>query len=130
MIIIVTGGRDYADMENVHRRIMDVFQSRTLLKNEALNIWHGGAKGADALASRLAQLHGWSDVPFPAQWHAQGRSAGPKRNEYMVSLAASLKADGHTVAVLAFPGGRGTADCVSRAKKHGLQVVHADGGVA
>jgi hypothetical protein len=71
----------------------------------------------------FADHTGCTNVPFPADWKAHGRSAGPKRNERMITLAASHKRDGHTVVVLAFPGGRGTADCVRRAKAHGLDIV-------
>ena len=123
MILIVTGGRDYNDRVRVDSAIMEAYDAHVRPGDRALNIWHGGATGADALAGAFADANRCSNVPFPADWKGDGRAAGPKRNERMVALAASHKRNGHTVVVLAFPGGRGTADCVRRAKAHGLPVV-------
>lgn len=44
-----------------------------------------------------------------------GKSAGPIRNQTMLD-------DGKPDLVLAFPGGRGTADMVAKAEKHGIPV--------
>jgi hypothetical protein len=45
----------------------------------------------------------------------QGKAAGPIRNQRMID-------EGKPDLVIAFPGGRGTADMVSRAKKAGIPV--------
>lgn len=59
-----------------------------------------------------------SHVPvesYPADWR-RGKGAGPERN-------ARMLAEGWPDLVVAFPGGRGTADMVRRAKAAGVRVV-------
>lgn len=56
---------------------------------------------------------------FRADWAQHGRAAGPIRNEAMCTAAAAA---GNAV-LFAFPGGRGTADCIRQAHKHGMYVV-------
>ena len=78
-------------------------------------IWAGGAKGADALAIKLAEENG---VPFheiKADWAKYGRAAGPRRNEDLVATVDIL---------LAFPIGesKGTRGCIQLAKKAGKRV--------
>lgn len=53
---------------------------------------------------------------FAADWDGQGRGAGIRRN-------AEMLAQGCPSAVLACPGGRGTADMVERAALSGLPVL-------
>jgi hypothetical protein len=106
---LVTGGRDYSDSGCVYRYL-------TQLKPDV--IVHGAATGADSLADAWAKHY---DVPvkrYPADWHAHGRAAGPKRNQQMIDCE---KPD----VVLAFPGGKGTADLVRRAERAGIRVIRA-----
>jgi len=75
----------------------------------------GGANGADTMAKHLA--HAWN-VPFRmfrADWNTHGKAAGPIRNQRMLD-------EGKPDLVVAFPGGRGTADMVRRAKAAGVLV--------
>lgn len=51
---------------------------------------------------------------FPADWERNGRAAGPIRNRQML--------DGKPDLVIAFPGGKGTADMVAEAKRRGIAV--------
>jgi hypothetical protein len=53
---------------------------------------------------------------FVADWDANGKAAGPLRNQRMLE---AFNPD----MVLAFPGGRGTADMVRKAKRRGVKVV-------
>jgi hypothetical protein len=76
---------------------------------------HGAASGADAMAGRWAGANGVSVTTFPADWNRYGRSAGPRRNQAMVDSEPDL--------VVAFPGGRGTADMVRRAEAAGIRVL-------
>lgn len=55
---------------------------------------------------------------FRADWEQCGRQAGPLRN-------ARMLAEGRPDAVIAFPGGKGTADMVRKARAAGLPVVEA-----
>ena len=55
---------------------------------------------------------------FPADWKVRGRAAGHIRNQQMLD-------EGRPHLVVAFPGGRGTADMVRRARAAGIE---GDGG--
>ena len=72
------------------------------------SIIHGGAPGADMLAAEVAQELGIPARAYPADWRKHGRAAGPIRNQLMLD-------DGKPDIVVAFPGGKGTADMIRRA---------------
>lgn len=112
--LIVCGGRDYGDRDRVFATLDRVHAARLIER-----IAHGGAPGADLLASQWAHVRGVTAVRFPAEWHKHGNAAGPIRNAEMLRI---FKADG----VVAFPGGRGTADMIARAKAAGLPVMEID----
>lgn len=76
---------------------------------------HGAARGADALAWEWARFMDVPAIACPADWRAHGRAAGPIRNAKML---AEHKPD----AVIAFPGGAGTAHMVKIAREAGLPV--------
>ena len=85
------------------------------MTNEDLRIVQGGASGADAMARRWADEHGYDSVTYEADWRNEGRAAGPRRNTRML--------DGECVSmVVAFPGGSGTADMVRQAKARDIHV--------
>ncbi|EHL99357.1 hypothetical protein HMPREF9946_03119 [Acetobacteraceae bacterium AT-5844] len=112
MRFIVCGGRDYRDRKAV-------FAALDLL-NERKGIdflIQGGATGADMFAWEWADERGVRCGSYPADWEAHGKKAGPIRNQKMLDEG---RADG----LIAFPGGRGTADMVARAEKAGLKVWH------
>lgn len=80
-------------------------------------IIHGGARGADEGANDWA---GSEHVParaFHADWRKHGNAAGPIRNQRMID-------EGKPDIVIAFPGGRGTADMVRLAEAAGIPVIH------
>lgn len=101
--IAVTGGRDFAFRNAVFAALDRVHRERGVSC-----IIHGGATGADAWASAWAEFNGVMAVMFPADWQTHGRSAGPIRNQQMLD-------HGNPDALVAFPGGDGTADMVRRA---------------
>jgi len=110
MRVLVCGGRDFNDWV----KACGVFDS----EDEHLGIdvvIHGAARGADSLADRWARERGKPTLPFPADWHLNGRAAGPIRNQRMLD-------EGKPNIVIAFPGGRGTADMVRRARAAGIPV--------
>ena len=51
-------------------------------------------------------------MEMPADWTKHGKAAGPIRNQKMLDECPDL--------VVAFPGGKGTADMVRRAMKAGI----------
>lgn len=110
--VLVCGGRDYADQATVDQVLGGIDPAPTL-------IIHGGTTGADALAADWAKRRGLEVVACPADWRVHGRAAGPIRNQAMLD-------DLHPNIVVAFPGGRGTADMVRRAKVAGVPVLEID----
>jgi hypothetical protein len=106
--ILVCGGRDYDSYDTI-ARVLDEYGDDTV-------IIHGAARGADALADQYATVRRWPAVRFPANWTQLGRGAGSERNARMLR-------DGKPDLVIAFPGGRGTADMVTRARRAGVPVL-------
>lgn len=110
--IIVCGGRSYTDFKRVCSVLDDVV---TLLHERPLYVVHGAARGADSLAARWANMSGFDCITFPADWENDGRAAGPIRNQRMLEAGARC--------VVAFPGGRGTADMMRRGRKAGVPIL-------
>ena len=109
MRVLVCGGRDFADGEMA-------FDALDKLAGDATEVIHGGARGADRLAHDWAAMRSKTYRAFPANWAEHGKAAGPIRNQQMLD-------DGKTDLVIAFPGGKGTADMVRRARHAGVRVV-------
>jgi hypothetical protein len=108
MRVLVCGGRDYDDA----LRVQDVLDGLVITK-----LIHGDCgRGADKLADNYGFRRGIEIVTYPAQWAKYGRRAGPIRNQAML-------VHGKPDLVVAFPGGRGTADMVARARKAGVRVM-------
>lgn len=111
--VLVCGGRGYADRD---------FLAEVLDRIHAVDpieaIIHGNANGADSLAGWWADLRGVKNIPHPADWKKHGKAAGPIRNQEMIDIS-------EPTVVLAFPGGRGTADMIRRARKAGVPVISA-----
>jgi hypothetical protein len=108
--VLVCGGRDYDD--SIH--VCDVLGKLHETSPISLVI-EGGARGADAYARAWAESMKVEHVTEHADWEANGRAAGPIRNQTMIEeYSPDL--------VIAFPGGRGTADMVTRARAHGIRV--------
>lgn len=105
--LIVAGGRGYADRGTLFAVLDAVHAKRGIAE-----IIHGDAPGADTLAGEWASARGVKCTPCPADWKARGKSAGPRRNRYMLSL----NPDG----VVLFPGGLGTADMRRAAGEAGV----------
>lgn len=115
MKILVCGGRDYRNVTAV-----DLALSRVHAKKPITQIIHGAARGADSLAKRWAEQNGIPHAAYPADWNANGKGAGPIRNQRMLD-------EGEPDGVVAFPGGSGTADMVRRATKAGVKVWKPEG---
>lgn len=109
MKVLVCGGRDY-----VYWRELSMHLDRYLSKRPT--IIQGGAKGADYLAKVWAVYHNLRHFEEPADWKTFGRSAGSIRNAVMLEKYSPDL-------VVAFRGGRGTADMIAKAKNAGVPVV-------
>ena len=122
--ILVCGGRNFDDKPLLYRTLDKLCHDRGWVRfgsfgaTPYVTIIHGGARGADQLAGEWAcRFQAW--VPmfvFPANWEKYGRAAGPIRNQQMLD-------EGKPDVVVAFAGGRGTADMVRRAKAAGIEVI-------
>ena len=109
MRVLVCGGRDYTDSHKLHE-VLDSLDKIELV------IIEGGARGADTMASCWAAFNSVECLTFHANWNKYGRGAGHIRNQQMLD-------EGKPDLVIAFPGGKGTANMISRAKKAGVDVI-------
>lgn len=107
--VLVCGGRDYINRALLYA-VLDIAHAANPI--EALI--HGNAKGADQLADRWAEGK-VKTLTFTPLWEEHGKAAGPLRNQKMLD-------EGKPHLVIAFPGGRGTADMIKRAKAAGVPV--------
>jgi hypothetical protein len=110
MKIIVCGGRHFRD----ERRVYAVLD-RLHLQEGISEVIEGGATGADALGREWAEHRGVPRTVVTADWETLGLDAGRIRNRKMLRT----KPD----AVVAFPGGRGTAHMVRIATEAGARVI-------
>ena len=108
MRIGVTGGRDFGD-----GLLLDAAMRNHVSREDRLI--HGDARGADRMAALWCEVNGVAVESHPALWDRHGKAAGFIRNQAMVASGLDK--------LLAFPGGRGTADMVNRARKAGVEVI-------
>jgi hypothetical protein len=113
MKVIVCGGRDYRNME----RMLSILDAQHAVHPIAMLI-EGGAHGADELAHYWAMNRCIDCLTVPANWSKNGRGAGPIRNARMLDYKPDL--------VIAFPGGRGTANMIKQAKAAGVRVIEIE----
>lgn len=57
---------------------------------DQLTVVHGGARGADMMADRIARSMGLNVEPHPADWQTFGKSAGIIRNSEMANAGADM----------------------------------------
>ena len=127
MRIAVTGGRNFADTRLAARVLTGLHPGAVLV--------HGQAGGADSVCSIWWRQHGRPVDPHPADWEGPCRSActpghrrrkaggqgtfcpaaGVYRNQDMVDTGLDL--------LIAFAGGTGTADMITRSRAAGVPVL-------
>ena len=112
MRVLVCGGRNY----NNHSRVKEVLEG---LDPKPTVIIEGAAFGADTMAYNWAVSSLVKTKTFSADWDRHGKAAGVIRNQAMLDK-------GQPDLVVAFPGGRGTADMVRRARKAGVEVMEIE----
>lgn len=115
MRVLVCGGREYGDADRVYR-VLDALEVE---RGRIGVVIHGGAPGADWLADCWGVDRGKGRERYTADW-TRGPRGGPERNARMIR-------EGRPDLVVAFPGGRGTADMVRRARAAGVEVVEVEG---
>jgi hypothetical protein len=115
--VLVTGGRNYANRGLVYEVLDDLHRHQGIS-----TIIHGGATGADEHADGWARSRLVAVQRYPVtrqEWQSVGNRAGPMRNQRMLD-------EGKPTAVVAFPGGRGTADMVRRARDACIMVYEVE----
>lgn len=105
-IALVTGSREYRN-----QRELRAVLSRLHKEREFDYLMHGDAAGADTMAHRWCKQNGVQPVAFEALWDANGNRDGSARNGRMLLFKVPD-------VVIAFDGGRGTADMMGRAYSH------------
>ena len=101
MKVLICGGRDYSNYQDL-KSVLDKFFITEIIS--------GGARGADSLAIQYAKARRIPYREYPANWKKHGRKAGVLRNQEMLDSERPRL-------VIAFPGGKGTADMVRRARR-------------
>lgn len=113
MIVLVCGGRDFNDALTLGSWLGGIHKQHGITL-----LIEGGAEGADFMAREFAEWQGIPVKTYPADWEKHGRSAGPIRNRRML-------VEGKPDLVVAFEGGKGTANMVDQAQKAGVRVLIA-----
>lgn len=117
MIVIVTGRRTAGDADrHAIWSALDAIHTASPITE----LRHGACRGVDRIAEAWALARGVYAVPYVAEWSEWGPSAGPRRNRIM------LTDEPRPTRVIAFRGGRGTADCKRQARALGIGVVEID----
>lgn len=123
MRVLVTGGRGYSNVDEARRQLVELDPNAIIV--------HGAASGADSVVALVADSLGMLVEAHPADWqglcrdeckhkrrgvggHSYCPAAGNYRNQEMADLGADL--------CIVFPGGKGTADMVRRAKAAGIPI--------
>lgn len=143
MIMLVCGGRDYGDLaslhgdhkhelwpqreaeyKNVQNTLSKIAVENSIYYSETDNwlpwditIINGKARGADTASTDWAVCNYAPFKEYAADWKLHGKAAGAIRNREMLDKNPDIDL------VVAFPGGRGTANMVALAKKRGIRVL-------
>ena len=112
MIWLVCGGRDFSDQKFMNAELRKLVHKH----GKPSLVVHGAARGADRMAGKWAEFHKIPIQAVAANWIRDGKAAGPIRNQLMLDTF-------EVYLVVAFPGGRGTADKMRRAKLELIEVI-------
>jgi len=111
MRVIICGGRDLNEQD---RGLMNAISCATKERQWKIEtVISGAARGGDQIGERWAKRWDRKVERYPANWNKYGRGAGFVRNEQMAQVAE---------AVIALPGGSGTAHMIKTARRLGLPV--------
>jgi len=111
MKVLVCGGRDFVDVPFIQKTLdkyLQEFGFDVLIE--------GDARGVDRIAGYWARKHKLTNLKYPADWEMHGKAAGYIRNRQMLE-------EGQPDLVIAFPGGKGTANMIKIAKDAGVNVI-------
>lgn len=111
LTVAVTGGRDYRDGPTVYIALRQLDPSRVVVGD--------CPTGADVYTRMWARMHGVPCEVHVADWDTYGKAAGPIRNQAMLDTE-------DPDIILHFPGGKGTADMVKRARVQGYVMAEGE----
>lgn len=74
-VVLVCGSRDWTERATIREWIGKLPAGSIVV--------HGAARGADTMAGEEAAARGLEVRPYPADWNAHGKAAGPIRNRHM-----------------------------------------------
>jgi hypothetical protein len=117
--VLVCGGRDFTNRDFVWNTLSDLDATR----GPFAVVIHGCATGVDSEAALVAEMLAeikreprTKALGFRADWQKYGKAAGPIRNCRML-------VEGKPDFVIAFPGGKGTANLVKKARSMRIEVI-------
>ena len=111
MRVLFCGDRDWTDALMIEVAVVKLPSNTVII--------HGACRGADRIAGREGERHGFEVIPFPAEWDKYHKAAGPIRNEQMIN-------EGLPDIVYAFHDhldqSTGTRDMIDKAESAGIPV--------
>lgn len=125
--VLICGGRDFGNIKEERDFILGTLEQLAIkewprLEEDEYGNWlpdvrvvSGGAKGVDSVAIDWAVVNWLSFKEYKADWEKYGKGAGTIRNKQMLD-------EEDVNVVVAFPGGRGTANMIKQAKERGIEV--------
>lgn len=121
MIVVFTGGRDYRNVR-MAEAIVDLLLCCEAGLGRDIKMRVGDCPtGLDSMVSAFPYHN--IGKPWVAHWDAHGKAAGPVRNGEMLRGKSTFRDEGVADLLIAFPGGKGTADCVAQARSLGIAVI-------
>ena len=141
MRVLICGGRKFNDWE-FFRDTLEKIALKRFPRSEPdqygnflyeVIIISGGAKGADQMAIDWAIVNWCPFEEYKADWDDMSKPCFPKmKGTKVYNALAGLKRnqrmidEGKPDLVIAFPGGNGTKDMISRANKSGIEVIEVE----
>ena len=135
MRIGVTGPRTWTDRRAIEGLFFALYED-ALEQGESVTLLEGEAEGFDTLCRQVAEMLGWIIEPYPIKsWYVNGqfdRTAGHKRNERMVQagadhwIAGIMQCDKPEHSNQSAHITHGTADCIKRLKRRGIEPIELE----
>lgn len=123
MIIVCTGGRDFADLVLVHNVLGGLNPSFVYVGDCPTGVDNFVRKWCEQRKnSNNGLVVDFDFAVFDADWDGLGRPAGPIRNAKMCAAAAKAGCN----ILIAFPGNKGTNDCVRHGKSHRMNILRVE----
>ncbi|MBF6085127.1 DUF2493 domain-containing protein [Nocardia cyriacigeorgica] len=131
--VLITGSRTWSDTAWLREMLGWVWVRQG--RPADLELWHGGARGADRLGAAIWRRQGLPVRVITADWDKYGKRAGVVRNQQLVDQGGYAQAVAALVPewITATTVRRsGTLDCTARIDRAGVPLVmlidHRDGG--